>query len=111
MQEVVEFLAKPDNLDGGAMPPGMETFDALPLFLAALPISTSVLVVNFVHELGHRIVALKKQVGSLERFLSPVGMTGSLNNVITQLFNLRGLRTVGMLRGQFSGLQVHRGIC
>ena len=62
LQETVDWLARPENYDPDLAPPGLEGFDPVPFLLSALPISTSVMVTQFAHELGHRVVAFRKKV-------------------------------------------------
>lgn len=61
LQEIVEFIAQPDSLKG-EVPESVENYDALPFLLSALPISFSVLGVQFAHELGHKLVAESRKV-------------------------------------------------
>ena len=61
LQELVDFIAQPDNLRG-ELPAEIENYDVLPYFLGALPLAASVLGVQAVHEIAHRVVAATKQV-------------------------------------------------
>ena len=61
LQELVDFIAQPDNLRG-ELPTEIENYDVLPYFLGALPLAASVLGVQAVHEIAHRVVAATKQV-------------------------------------------------
>lgn len=44
------------------LPPGLASWDPTPYLASAIPIAVSVVGVNFVHELGHRIAALVRKV-------------------------------------------------
>ncbi len=62
LQETIEWLARPENYDPDRTPPGLEGFDPVPFLLSSLPITASVMATQFVHELGHRVVAFRKKV-------------------------------------------------
>lgn len=61
-QETLEYFANPDNLNSDVLPPGLASWDPAPYLASALPIAVSVVGVNFVHELGHRIAAFVRKV-------------------------------------------------
>jgi hypothetical protein len=61
-QEIVEWLAKPENLQADALPPFIESFDAAPYLSSALPLAASVLAINLAHEAVQRAVASLKGV-------------------------------------------------
>lgn len=61
-QETLEYFANPDNLNSEVLPPGLASWDPAPYLASAIPIAISVVGVNFVHELGHRIAALVRKV-------------------------------------------------
>ena len=62
-QEIVEWLAKPENLQNSdSLPPFIESFDAAPYLSAALPLAASVLAINLAHEAVQRAVAASKGV-------------------------------------------------
>jgi hypothetical protein len=65
VQEIVDWLANPDNLNAESLPPFIENFDALPYLESALPIAGAVLGVNVLHDLVQRSVALAKKVQRL----------------------------------------------
>jgi hypothetical protein len=58
----LEYFANPDNLNSDVLPPGLASWDPAPYLASAIPIAISVVGVNFVHELGHRIAGLIKKV-------------------------------------------------
>lgn len=60
-QEIVEWLAKPENLQADSLPPFVESFDVVPYVISALPIAGGVLGINVLHELVQRSVAASKQ--------------------------------------------------
>jgi hypothetical protein len=60
-QEIVEWLAKPENLQAESLPPFVESFDVVPYVISALPIAGGVLGINVLHELVQRSVAASKQ--------------------------------------------------
>ncbi len=62
LQETIEWLARPENYDPDRTPPGLEGFNPVPFLLSSLPITASVMATQFVHELGHRVVAFRKKV-------------------------------------------------
>ncbi len=61
MQEIIEWLAKPENLQADSLPPFVENFDVAPYLVSALPIAGGVLGINLLHELVQRSVAASKQ--------------------------------------------------
>ena len=61
-QEIVEWLAKPENLQADSLPPFIESFDAAPYLSSALPLAASVLAINLAHEAVQRAVAATKGV-------------------------------------------------
>lgn len=61
-QETLEYFANPDNLNSDVLPPGLSTWDPAPYLASAVPIAVSVVGVNFLHELGHRIAAFIRKV-------------------------------------------------
>jgi hypothetical protein len=64
-QEVVEWLANPENLNAENLPPFINDFDVIPYLQSALPIAGSVLGINVLHEVLQRTVAsVKKVMGS-----------------------------------------------
>ena len=67
VQETIEWLSHPENYDPDITPPGLENFDPIPILMSALPITTSVAIVQFSHEIAHRLVAWQKKV----RYLGP----------------------------------------
>jgi hypothetical protein len=62
VQETLEYFANPDNLNSDVLPPGLSTWDPAPYLASAVPIAVSVVGVNFMHELGHRIAAFIRKV-------------------------------------------------
>jgi hypothetical protein len=62
VQETLEYFANPDNLNSDVLPPGLSTWDPAPYLASAVPIAVSVVGVNFLHELGHRIAAFIRKV-------------------------------------------------
>lgn len=62
LQETLEYFANPDNLNSDVLPPGLASWDPSPYLASAIPIAVSVVGVNFVHEVGHRIAALIRKV-------------------------------------------------
>lgn len=62
LQETLEYFANPDNLNSEVLPPGMASWDPAPYLASAIPIAVSVVGVNFVHEIGHRIAAFIRKV-------------------------------------------------
>ena len=63
LQEVVAWLANPQNADANILPPGLEDFDPVPYFSAALPIILATFGTQLIHELGHRVAASVRKVG------------------------------------------------
>lgn len=61
-QETLEYFANPDNLNSDVLPPGLASWDPAPYLASAIPIAVSVVGVNFVHELGHRIAGFIRKV-------------------------------------------------
>ena len=61
MQEIVEFLNRPDALQSDSLPQDVLDFDAVPYFMSALPITASVMGVQLLHELSHRAVAYARK--------------------------------------------------
>ncbi|EIE26496.1 hypothetical protein COCSUDRAFT_46110 [Coccomyxa subellipsoidea C-169] len=59
--EIIEWLAKPENLQADSLPPFVENFDVAPYLVSALPIAGGVLGINLLHELVQRSVAASKQ--------------------------------------------------
>ena len=62
VQEVIEWLANPENLNAEKLPPFIENFDAVPYLLSGLPIAGTVLGINLLQEIAHRSVASLKKV-------------------------------------------------
>lgn len=62
LQETLEYFANPDNLNSDVLPPGLATWDPAPYLASAVPIAASVVGVNFIHEVGHRIAAFIRKV-------------------------------------------------
>jgi hypothetical protein len=62
LQETLEYFANPDNLNSDVLPPGLADWDPSPYLASAIPIAASVLGVNFLHEVGHRIAAYARGV-------------------------------------------------
>lgn len=63
LQETLTWLANPQNVDPDVLPPGLEGFDPVPYFSAALPIVLATFGTQLVHELGHRVAASIRKVG------------------------------------------------
>lgn len=68
LQEVLDYFSQPDSLRGD-LPPEIENYDALPFFLAAMPITLSVLGIQLVHEIAHAAVAATRKVRVLPTLL------------------------------------------
>lgn len=56
-KETLEYFANPDNLNNDVLPPGLDTWDPAPYLASALPLFISILGINLLHEVGHRIAA------------------------------------------------------
>ena len=91
LQEIVEFIAQPDSLKG-EVPEYVENYDALPFLLSALPISFSVLGIQFAHELGHKLVAETRKVKLGAPVFLPNPQLG-IFGAITQLKSMVRSRT------------------
>ena len=62
MQETLDFLAQPQDLAPGNLPPGLAGWDAGPFLLSSVPITAWVLGLQLLHDSSHRVVAANKKV-------------------------------------------------
>ncbi|KAF8071032.1 EGY1 [Scenedesmus sp. PABB004] len=106
-KETLEYFANPDNLNaaGDALPPGLAGWDPAPYLASAVPIALSVVGVNFVHELGHRIAAALRGVKLGPTFFVPNLQIGSfggitpLNSLLKDRSQLWDVAAAGPLAG------------
>lgn len=82
LQETLEYFANPDNLNTDALPPGLASWDPAPYLASAIPIATSIIGVNFMHEVGHRIAAFIRKVKLGPTYFVPNLQVGSHTNEI-----------------------------
>lgn len=86
-KETIEWLARPENYDPDRTPPGLEGFDPVPFLLSSLPITASVMATQFVHELGHRLVAFRKKIKLGPSLFIPNSQIGTFG-AVTQFKSL-----------------------
>ncbi|KAL0023735.1 hypothetical protein WJX79_009611 [Trebouxia sp. C0005] len=86
-KETIEWLARPENYDPDRTPPGLEGFDPVPFLLSSLPITASVMATQFVHELGHRMVAFRKKIKLGPSLFIPNSQIGTFG-AVTQFKSL-----------------------
>jgi len=79
--ETLAWFSSPDNVNSGAVPPGLENFDTVEYFDRAMPITMGVLAAAGAHELGHVIAGLIRQVKLGPAFFIPNGALGTLGAV------------------------------
>ncbi|KIZ03245.1 hypothetical protein MNEG_4714 [Monoraphidium neglectum] len=91
-RETLEYFANPDNLNSDALPPGLDTWDPAPYLACAVPIFASVLGVNFVHEVGHRIAAGIRKVKLGPTYFIPNLQIGSFGAITPLASLLKGRR-------------------
>ena len=87
LQETIEWLARPENYDPDRTPPGLEGFDPVPFLLSSLPITASVMATQFVHELGHRVVAFRKKA-RCAKVLSVLLLCSALSCQVLELYHM-----------------------
>jgi len=86
--ETLQWLLNPDNLNQpDAVPPGLESFDAVSYVNAAVPIALITLGLQGIHEIGHRVAAGISGTKLGPSFLIPNGQLGSFGSV-TQIKSL-----------------------
>jgi hypothetical protein len=96
------------------LPPGLDTWDPTPYISCALPIFTSVLGVNFIHEVGHRIAAGVRKVKLGPTFFIPnlqIGSFGAITPIASLLKGRRDLWDVaaaGPIAGGLASLALVR---
>lgn len=82
LQETLEYFANPDNLNtADVLPPGLANWDPAPYLASAIPIALSVIGVNFVHEIGHRIAAFIRGVKLGPTYFVPNLQIGSFGGI------------------------------
>ena len=89
LQETLEYFANPDNLNSDVLPPGLASWDPTAYLASAIPIAVSVVGVNFVHEIGHRIAAFIRKVKLGPTYFVPnlqVSVLTGCNHVPCALF-------------------------
>uniref|UniRef100_A0A7S0MVW8 Peptidase M50 domain-containing protein n=1 Tax=Pyramimonas obovata TaxID=1411642 RepID=A0A7S0MVW8_9CHLO len=95
--ETLSWFSSPDNVDSGAVPPGLENFDPVEYFNAAMPVTLGVLASAGAHDLAHRIMGLFRDVKLSVPFFIPNGQLGTFGSVTqirsriktrTQLFDV-----------------------
>lgn len=80
-KETLEWFADSSNLDSNAIPPGLETWNPVPYLLTTFPIFFSVMGINTVHELGHRIAATIRRVKLGPSYFIPNLQVGSFGAI------------------------------
>ncbi|KAK9809927.1 hypothetical protein WJX72_001870 [[Myrmecia] bisecta] len=80
-KETIEWLAKPSELGADQLPPGLVGWDPLPYFLSALPITASVLLLQLVHDVMHRVTAAQKKIKLGPSLFIPNGQIGSFGAI------------------------------
>ena len=114
-QETLEYFANPDNINSDVLPPGLESWDPAPYLACALPIFTSVLGVNFLHEVGHRIAAAARGVKLGPTYFIPnlqIGSFGAITPITSLLKGRRDLWDVaaaGPIAGGLASLALVGG--
>ncbi|GBF95462.1 zinc metalloprotease chloroplastic-like [Raphidocelis subcapitata] len=91
-KETLEYFANPDNINNDVLPPGLDTWDPAPYLACAAPIFTSLLGVNFLHEVGHRIAASVRGVKLGPTFFIPNLQIGSFGAITPIASLLKGRR-------------------
>uniref|UniRef100_A0A383VG94 Peptidase M50 domain-containing protein n=1 Tax=Tetradesmus obliquus TaxID=3088 RepID=A0A383VG94_TETOB len=86
-KETLEWLANPDNLNTDVLPPGLANWDPSPYLASAFPVAISIIGVNFMHELGHRVAAAVRGVKLGPTYFIPNLQIGSFGG-ITPLLSL-----------------------
>jgi hypothetical protein len=81
LQETLEWLANPDNLNTDVLPPGLANWDPSPYLASAFPVAISIIGVNFMHELGHRIAAAVRGVKLGPTYFIPNLQIGSFGGI------------------------------
>lgn len=89
-KETLEYFANPDNINSEMLPPGLESWDPAPYLACAVPIFTSILGVNFMHEVGHRIAAGVRKVKLGPTFFIPNLQIGSFGAITPFASLLKG---------------------
>jgi hypothetical protein len=80
-QETLDWLANPDNLNTDVLPPGLANWDPSPYLASAFPVAISIIGVNFMHELGHRIAAAVSGVKLGPTYFIPNLQIGSFGGI------------------------------
>ncbi len=62
LQETLDFLAQPQELEPGSLPPGLEGWNAGPFLFSSAPITAWVLGLQLLHDSSHRVVAANRKV-------------------------------------------------
>lgn len=91
-KETIDWLAQPENFNAEVLPPGLSDFSLLPFLLSSLPITATVMTLQFVHEAGHRAVAYIRKLKLGPAFFIPNSQLGTFGT-ITQLKSLAKNRT------------------
>jgi hypothetical protein len=81
LQETLDWLANPDNLNTDVLPPGLANWDPSPYLASAFPVAISIIGVNFMHELGHRIAAAVSGVKLGPTYFIPNLQIGSFGGI------------------------------
>lgn len=117
-QETLDYFANPDNINSDALPPGLDTWDPAPYLACAAPIFASLLGVNFLHEVGHRIAAKVRGVKLGPTYFIPnlqIGSFGAITPIASLLKGRRDLWDVaaaGPIAGGLASLAlVGLGLC
>ena len=71
VQETLDFLAQPQELDPGSLPPGLAGWDPTSLLFSSIPITAWVLGLQLLHDSSHRVVAANKKVLSQAKVTLP----------------------------------------
>eukprot|EP00775_Hariotina_reticulata_P007491 gene7491-7700_t len=79
--ETLEYFANPDNLNTDVLPPGLASWDPAPYLASAIPIAASIIGVNFMHEVGHRIAAFIRKVKLGPTYFVPNLQIGSFGGI------------------------------
>lgn len=105
-KETLEYFANPDNLNSDVLPPGLSTWDPAPYLASAVPIAVSVVGVNFLHELGHRIAAFIRKVKLGPTYFVPNLQIGSFGGItpFASLLKNRGVMWDVAAAGPIAGI-------
>ncbi|KAK9825596.1 hypothetical protein WJX74_008944 [Apatococcus lobatus] len=81
-KETLDFLAQPQELDPGSLPPGLAGWDPSPLLFSSIPITAWVLGLQLLHDSSHRVVAANKKVKLGLSYLIPNGQIGTFGSTL-----------------------------